>query len=181
MGLGPAGGFGRPETDRLAPLEPRPAGDAAAASARAKTPLLRLNVYEIDDNPFQPRRDFGDAEIASLAESLKEHDMLQPVLVRRQGRSLPADLRRAAAARRDPRRLVHDSRPRARGRRSARRRTGHRRKPAAQRSQSDRKGPLLQAVPGPASVRPGGTGQPPEDRPVHHCQSDATAGTAGRR
>ncbi len=47
--------------------------------------MLRLSVYEIDDNPFQPRRDFGDAEIATLAESLKEHDMLQPVLVRRVG------------------------------------------------------------------------------------------------
>jgi ParB family chromosome partitioning protein len=44
-----------------------------------------LNVYEIDDNPFQPRRDFSESEIASLAESLKEHDMLQPVLVRRRG------------------------------------------------------------------------------------------------
>lgn len=46
---------------------------------------LRLNVYEIDDNPFQPRRDFSEPEIASLAESLKEHDMLQPILVRRLG------------------------------------------------------------------------------------------------
>jgi ParB family chromosome partitioning protein len=44
-----------------------------------------LNVYEIDDNPFQPRRDFSEPEIASLAESLKEHDMLQPILVRRVG------------------------------------------------------------------------------------------------
>ncbi len=51
----------------------------------AEDGLLKLNVYEIDDNPFQPRRDFGDAEIASLSESLKEHDMLQPVLVRRVG------------------------------------------------------------------------------------------------
>ncbi len=53
--------------------------------AQREDAVLRLNVYEIDDNPFQPRRDFGDAEIASLAESLKEHDMLQPVLVRRVG------------------------------------------------------------------------------------------------
>lgn len=44
--------------------------------------LLSLNVYEIDDNPFQPRREFGDAEINSLAESLKQHEMLQPILVR---------------------------------------------------------------------------------------------------
>jgi ParB family chromosome partitioning protein len=47
--------------------------------------LLELNVYEIDDNPFQPRREFSEPEIASLSESLKEHDMLQPVLVRRIG------------------------------------------------------------------------------------------------
>jgi ParB family chromosome partitioning protein len=45
--------------------------------------LLQLPVDAIEENPFQPRRDFSDVEIASLAESLKEHDMLQPVLVRR--------------------------------------------------------------------------------------------------
>lgn len=55
-------------------------------AARAKDgDLLLLSVYEIDDNPFQPRREFSESEIASLAESLKEHDMLQPVLVRRIG------------------------------------------------------------------------------------------------
>ena len=44
-----------------------------------------LGVHDIDDNPFQPRREFSEPEIVSLAESLKEHDMLQPVLVRRVG------------------------------------------------------------------------------------------------
>lgn len=67
--------------------EPPAAGAPVTADApsEADTELLKLNVYEIDDNPFQPRRDFGAAEIASLSESLKEHDMLQPVLVRRMG------------------------------------------------------------------------------------------------
>ena len=66
---------------------PRSAGVSLPAdpAPSAEDGLLKLNVYEIDDNPFQPRRDFGDAEIASLSESLKEHDMLQPVLVRRVG------------------------------------------------------------------------------------------------
>jgi ParB family transcriptional regulator, chromosome partitioning protein len=45
--------------------------------------LLELNVHEIADNPFQPRREFLEEEIASLAESLKSHQMLQPVLVRK--------------------------------------------------------------------------------------------------
>ncbi len=46
---------------------------------------LDLNVYEIDNNPFQPRRDFNPSEIASLAESLKAHEQLQPILVRKLG------------------------------------------------------------------------------------------------
>lgn len=64
--------------------------------------LLQLAVDEIEENPFQPRRDFSDVEIASLAESLKEHDMLQPVLVRRvAGRyQLISGERRLRAARR---------------------------------------------------------------------------------
>ncbi len=69
----PTAAFSQPEPDDA----PEPAADTPAE--------LRLSVYEIDDNPFQPRRDFGDSEIAALAESLKEHDMLQPILVRRFG------------------------------------------------------------------------------------------------
>jgi ParB family chromosome partitioning protein len=44
--------------------------------------LLQLPIDQIEENPFQPRRDFSQTEIASLAESLREHDMLQPILVR---------------------------------------------------------------------------------------------------
>ena len=62
-----------------------PAASTVAPATSANSGLFDLNVYEIDDNPFQPRREFGASEIASLAESLREHDMLQPVLVRRVG------------------------------------------------------------------------------------------------
>lgn len=58
---------------------------AVVANGAATDGLLMLNVYEVDDNPFQPRRDFSEPEIASLSESLKEHDMLQPILVRKMG------------------------------------------------------------------------------------------------
>ena len=44
--------------------------------------IVNLSVYEIENNPFQPRREFSESEIASLSESLKEHDILQPILVR---------------------------------------------------------------------------------------------------
>ncbi|MEQ8791082.1 MAG: ParB/RepB/Spo0J family partition protein [Pirellulaceae bacterium] len=57
----------------------------AAPTPTASTDSLTLNVFDIDDNPFQPRREFSASEISSLAESLKEHELLQPILVRRQG------------------------------------------------------------------------------------------------
>ncbi|MFK7738061.1 MAG: ParB/RepB/Spo0J family partition protein [Pirellulaceae bacterium] len=44
-----------------------------------------INVEEIDNNPFQPRRKFNEEEINALAESIREHQQLQPVLVRRVG------------------------------------------------------------------------------------------------
>ena len=57
----------------------------AAESAPGTATSLFLPVDQIDANPFQPRRDFNPEEIASLAESLKRHEQLQPVLVRRVG------------------------------------------------------------------------------------------------
>jgi ParB family chromosome partitioning protein len=46
---------------------------------------VEIDVKLIDANPFQPRRQFNEEEIASLAESIKEHQQLQPVLVRKVG------------------------------------------------------------------------------------------------
>lgn len=41
---------------------------------------LRLN--EIEPNREQPRRDFNDESISALADSIKEHGLLQPIVVR---------------------------------------------------------------------------------------------------
>lgn len=71
-------------------------------SASSPPEEMMLLIDEIMENPFQPRRDFGEAEIASLAESLREHEMLQPVLVRKVGDrwQLISGERRLRAARR---------------------------------------------------------------------------------
>ncbi len=71
---------------------PQPEGDAGgdgkptaishATAAPAEGPM-KLNIKDIQPNPFQPRREFDAAELASLADSLKEHGLLQPLLVRR--------------------------------------------------------------------------------------------------
>jgi ParB family chromosome partitioning protein len=58
---------------------------AFETDAPSRSEILKLEISKIDDNPFQPRRRFDETEIAALAESLQEHDMLQPILVRRAG------------------------------------------------------------------------------------------------
>ncbi len=63
----------------------RVTGAVPINSNEPRVRTLELSVYEIDNNPFQPRRKFNEEEIAALAESLKEHKQLQPVLVRRVG------------------------------------------------------------------------------------------------
>ncbi len=46
---------------------------------------LHVEIGLVDRNPYQPRQDFDEAEIATLAESLEAHGLLQPVVVRRVG------------------------------------------------------------------------------------------------
>lgn len=60
----------------------QPALQAATPADVASRPL-RVSVYDIEANPYQPRREFDEAEIDSLADSLQEHGLLQPILVRR--------------------------------------------------------------------------------------------------
>ena len=54
----------------------------AANSQQSGIESLELSVTEIQNNPFQPRREFNPEEIASLAQSIKSHQQLQPILVR---------------------------------------------------------------------------------------------------
>ena len=59
----------------VAPVEPK-------SSNPQNNDIVDLSVYEIENNPFQPRRVFSESEIGSLCESLKEHDLMQPIVVR---------------------------------------------------------------------------------------------------
>lgn len=60
-------------------------GREAASRSPAPNGPLRLAIGLIDSNPYQPRQDFDKAEMRSLTESLQDHGLLQPVVVRRTG------------------------------------------------------------------------------------------------
>jgi ParB family chromosome partitioning protein len=47
--------------------------------------IKELDLEDIDANPHQPREHFNDELLAELAESIKKHGVLQPVVVRRAG------------------------------------------------------------------------------------------------
>lgn len=55
----------------------RPEASVKMASADGKVP-----IELIGPNPRNPRRTFGEAELADLAQSLREHGLVQPVVVR---------------------------------------------------------------------------------------------------
>jgi ParB family chromosome partitioning protein len=58
---------------------------ASVVAGDVQGQVVGIGVYEIDNNPFQPRRTFHPEEIASLADSIKRHRQLQPIIVRRSG------------------------------------------------------------------------------------------------
>jgi ParB family chromosome partitioning protein len=63
-----------------------PGASAATGAATLPPPASdyqRLNVRSIRPNPYQPRREFDEAEMAELQASLKSQGLLQPITVRR--------------------------------------------------------------------------------------------------
>ncbi len=59
--------------------------DLVAPLPAQQNELHRLALTRIRPNPFQPRRDFPEAELAELRASLQASGMLQPVVVRPAG------------------------------------------------------------------------------------------------
>ncbi len=55
--------------------------NASLAEVVAPTQTLTVPVDAIDPNPRQPRQTLDDAALASLAESVREHGIIQPIIV----------------------------------------------------------------------------------------------------
>jgi len=81
----------------LEALIPTSLGERETAASETVT---NLPIHLIRPNPFQPRQEFRDEELRALADSIRTHGLLQPVLVRpkEEGYELVAGERRWRAA-----------------------------------------------------------------------------------
>ena len=91
------GGLGRglsaliPDQPVVEPSDPASAapegagdGGAAVAAAGAEVPVSAVPIDEIVPNPQQPRTVMDETELAELADSIREHGVIQPLLVSEQ-------------------------------------------------------------------------------------------------
>lgn len=65
-----------------------------------KADILELNLNEIKSNPYQPRKHFDEASLEEMASSIKEHGIIQPIIVRKdiKGYQIVAGERRVKAS-----------------------------------------------------------------------------------
>jgi ParB family chromosome partitioning protein len=56
--------------------------EVVATPAAAEGPLRRVPVNSIRPNPYQPRKAINDESLVTLASSVKELGILQPIIVR---------------------------------------------------------------------------------------------------
>lgn len=64
----------------------RPVASAPAPAVAASGPgLANIPIDQISPNPYQPRKTFNDASIEELARSVREHGIIQPLVVTRIG------------------------------------------------------------------------------------------------
>ena len=65
-----------------------------------KSDIVEIRLDEIRSNPYQPRKTFDEESLKELAESIKEHGVVQPVIVKKsiKGYELVAGERRTKAS-----------------------------------------------------------------------------------
>ena len=106
---------------------------------------IEIPLARIRENPRQPRLRMDDDALAALAESIREHGVIQPILVTETHRRLSARRGRAPRSRRAARRPGPHSRDRPPARRSRAARARARGEPPARGPRSDRGGPRATA------------------------------------
>lgn len=91
--------LGRGLNSLLGQVSDQPGGEVAPVAVQSE--LLNIEINSLHRNPFQPRKDFDLQALNELTESILQHGVLQPLLVREtpQGYQIIAGERRWLASR----------------------------------------------------------------------------------
>ena len=76
--------LGRGMAALLSNAAPPPSAPGSATALAGKS-LLSLPVEAVERNPEQPRKRFDEAKLEELAASIRQHGVVEPILVRREG------------------------------------------------------------------------------------------------
>lgn len=60
---------------------------------KTKESIFLIEIDRIKENPYQPRRDFNQEELQSLAGSIREHGVLQPIIVTKTEEEKPSGIK----------------------------------------------------------------------------------------
>ena len=52
---------------------------------KVQNSIIEIKITDVEPNEKQPRRAFNDEALADLSESIKEHGVVQPIIVRKLG------------------------------------------------------------------------------------------------
>ena len=68
--------------------------------AKESSDIVEIPLTEIRSNPYQPRKEFDEQSLLEFAESIKEHGVIQPIIVKKsiKGYELIAGERRTRAS-----------------------------------------------------------------------------------
>ncbi len=92
MSASPAGGagprrrgLGRGLDALLGPAGQAPAATPGETASQTGLTLVEIDPALVDANPEQPRREFDEAALLALGESIRTHGLLHPIVVERTG------------------------------------------------------------------------------------------------
>jgi ParB family chromosome partitioning protein len=69
----------------LFPTAPAPVPEKIPEETREKSSVTKVPVLSLQPNPFQPRRAIAPEQLQELTSSIKEHGIIQPIVVRKAG------------------------------------------------------------------------------------------------
>ncbi len=74
-------GLGRGLESLIPRVNKKPEAAIFGDAPKTKESIFLVETDQIKENPYQPRRDFNEEELRSLANSVREHGILQPLIV----------------------------------------------------------------------------------------------------